>query len=114
MRKLTRMFVPLIVLGVACGKNNSPAIDDALKSDLALASQAQPNGAQFVSPVEAGYAPQQSVASRSISSATRSRASTPARRKSTARRSGSGSSSASGGYYPDPTPPTTTVKHTGR
>jgi len=107
MRKLNWMFVAsMAVLAAACGRGNSPAIDDALKNDLALASQAQP-AQQFVSPAEGGYAPQQQYAApRAIQTATRT---TPARRTSTARRS-----SGSGGYYPAPAPPTTTVKHTGR
>jgi len=108
MRKLTWMFlVPAAVLSVACGRSSSPAIDDALKNDLALASQAQPyNAQQFVSPVEGGYA--QQYAPRAIQTAARQPV---ARRTSTARRS-SGSSSG-GGSYPAPAP-TTTVKHTGR
>jgi len=108
MRKLTWMFVaPAVVLSVACGRSSSPAIDDALKNDLALASQAQPyNAQQFVSPIEGGYA--QQYAPRAIQTAARQPV---ARRTSTARRS-SGSSSG-GGYYPAPAP-TTTVKHTGR
>ena len=114
MRKLKWMaLVPAVVFAAACGRNGSPAVDDALKQDLALASQAQPyNPQQFVSPTEAGlaaqgYAPQnlQTVARAPV-------AATPVRRTSTARRS-SGSSRSSGGYYPAPAP-TRTVKHTGR
>jgi hypothetical protein len=115
MRKITWMFVgSLAVLAAACGRSNSPAADDALKNDLALASQAQ--AAQpVVSPTEAGYATQQQYAApRAIQTA--ARRSTPVRRTSTARRAsgGSSSSSGSGGYYPAPEPPTTTVKHTQR
>jgi hypothetical protein len=108
MRKLNWMFVAsMAILAAACGRSNSPGIDDALKNDLALASQAQPTQ-QFVSPVEGGYAPaQQYVAPRAVQT-TRT---TPVRRTSSARRS---SGSSSGGYYPAPAPPTTTVKHTGR
>ena len=97
MRKLTWMFVvPAAVLSVACGRSSSPAIDDALKNDLALASQAQPyNAQQFVSPIEGGYA--QQYAPRAIQTAARQPV---ARRTSTARRS-SGSSSG-GGSYPAP------------
>ncbi len=114
MRKFNWMFVAsMAVLAAACGRSNSPAADDALKNDLALASQAQP-AQQFVSPTEAGYAPQQQYAApRAIQ--TSGRQSTPVRRTSSARRSSSArSSSGSGGYYPAPAPPTTTVKHTGR
>ena len=115
MRKTTLLFlIPVAVLSVACGRNNSPAIDDALKNDLALASQAQPYNAQsFVSPTEAGLAAQQQYAPRTIQTAARQPTAAPVRRTSTARRS-SGSSSSRGGYYPAPAPPTTTVKHTGR
>jgi hypothetical protein len=108
MRKLAWMFVvPAAVLSTACGRNGAPAIDDALKNDLALASQAQAyNPQQFVSPTEAGYGAQQ-YAPRTIQTAARQPV---ARRTTTARRSSSGSN---GGYYPAPAP-TTTVKHTGR
>jgi len=110
MRNLTSMFlVPAAVLSVACGRSSSPAVDDALKNDLALASQAQPyNAQQFVSPVEGGYA--QQYAPRAIQTAARQPV---ARRTSTARRSSGSSSSGGGGYYPAPAP-TTTVKHTAR
>lgn len=47
------MLVPVAALAVACGRNNSGA-DDALKNDLALASQAQPYMQQF-NPAEMGY-----------------------------------------------------------
>lgn len=116
MRRMKWMaLVPAVVLAAACGRNSSPAVDDALKQDLALASQAQPyNPQQFVSPTEAGlaaqgYAPQtvQTVARAPV-------AATPVRRTSTARRSSGSSSRSSGGYYPAPAPPTRTVKHTGR
>src|SRR4051812_34429582 len=109
------VLLPAAVLAVACGRNSAPALDDALKSDLALASQAQPyNPQQFMSPTEAGLAAQpqnlQAVARQPVYSA-------PVRRTSTVRRS-SGSSRASsgggGGYYPAPTPPTRVEKHTGR
>ncbi len=103
------VLVPAIALAAACGRNSGPAVDDALKTDLALASQAQPyNPQQFVSPTEAGLAGQpqpysyQAVARQPVYTA-------PVRRTSTARRSSSGG----GGYYPAPAP-TRTVKHTGR
>ncbi len=116
MRKAKWMaLVPAVVLAAACGRNSSPAVDDALKQDLALASQAQPyNPQQFVSPTEAGYAAQQ-YAPQSQTVARAPVAAAPVRRTSTARRSsGSSSGRSTGGYYPAPTPPTTTVKHTGR
>lgn len=107
------VFVPAAVLAVACGRNSAPGLDDALKSDLALASQAQPyNPQQFMSPTEAGLAAQpqnlQAVARQPVYSA-------PVRRTSTVRRSsGSSRASSGGGYYPAPTPPTRVEKHTGR
>lgn len=107
------LLVPAAVLAAACGRSNGSNPDDALKNDLALASQAQPYmPQQFVSPTEQGYAPQpygyapqnyQAVARQPVYAA-------PARR--TVRRS-SGSSAGSRVYYPAPAP-TRTVKHTGR
>lgn len=103
-------LVPAVVLAAACGRNSSPAVDDALKQDLALASQAQPyNPQQFVSPTEANLTGQAS-APQNLKTVARA---APARRTSTTRRS-SGSSRSSGGYYPAPAPPTHTEKHTGR
>jgi hypothetical protein len=58
MRSFTKwLLVPaVLVAATACGGTDKPA-DDALKNDLALASQVQPyNPQQFVSPTEAGYA----------------------------------------------------------
>jgi hypothetical protein len=50
------ILIPAAVLAAACGRDN-PKTDDALKNDLALASQAQPyNPQQFTSPTEMGYA----------------------------------------------------------
>ena len=59
MRKLgmTLSVAGLALLG-ACSRGNDARSDDALKNDLALAAQAQPYQAQqFVSPMEAQYAP---------------------------------------------------------
>lgn len=114
MRNLKLMvLVPAAVLAAACGRSNGSNADDALKNDLALASQAQPYmPQQFVSPTEQGYAPQpygyapqnyQAVARRPVYSA-------PARRRAS---SGGSYGRSSGGYYPAPAP-TRTVKHTGR
>lgn len=113
MRKFNLMLlVPAAMIAAACGRNSTPAVDDALKNDLALASQAQAYNPQaFVSPTEAGYAPQpygyapqamQTVARQPVYRA-------PVRRTSTVRRS----SGSSGGYYPAPAP-TRTIKHTTR
>jgi len=50
------VLVPAAVLAAACGRDGAPT-DDALKNDLALASQAQPYmPQQFTSPAEMGYA----------------------------------------------------------
>lgn len=52
-RKL--LLVPAVMLAAACGRDSTT--DDALKNDLALASQAQPyNPQQVTSPAEMGYA----------------------------------------------------------
>lgn len=53
-RKL--LLIPVALLAAACGRDNSKT-DEALKNDLALASQAQPYNPQaFTSPTEMGYA----------------------------------------------------------
>src|SRR5262249_39345950 len=112
MRKLTWiMLVPAAALVAACGRSRAPAVDDALKSDLALAAQAQIGNPSAISATEAGYAPQQYASSRATP--------TVARRTTTSSprppRSGApGSSGGGGGYYPAPAPQTTPVKHTGR
>jgi len=117
MRKIWLVLaVPLAIVATACGKQDTKSLDDGLKNDLALASQAQPyNPQQFVSPTEQGlaaqgYAPQnlQAVARQPV-------AAQPVRRASTVRRSsGSGASrsSGSGVYYPSA--PARVEKHTGR
>lgn len=58
MRSLAKwLLVPaVLVTAAACGGDAKPA-DDALKNDLALATQVQPyNPQQFMSPTEGGYA----------------------------------------------------------
>ena len=53
-RKL--LLIPAALVAAACGRDNSKT-DEALKNDLALASQAQPyNAQQITSPSEMGYA----------------------------------------------------------
>ena len=61
MRNFVKLLaVPTLVLAAACGGNQEPRVDDALKSDLALAATAQPYAPQqFVSPQEMGYMGQQ-------------------------------------------------------
>jgi hypothetical protein len=107
------VLVPMAMLAAACGRNSSPAADDALKNDLALASQAQPyNPQQFISPTEAGLAGQQQYMPQNLQAVARQpvyRA--PAR--TTRRASSSGTRSSAGTYYPAE-PRTTTVKHTQR
>jgi hypothetical protein len=112
------LLVPAAVLAAACGRDASKT-DDALKNDLALASQAQPyNAQQVTSPAEMGYAynpytgqfqpipaaqPQvQRVAARP----------TTVRRASTARRTSS-SSGTRVVYEPAPAP-AEPVRHTKR
>ena len=51
------LLVPAALLAAACGRGDTAKVDDALKNDLALASQAQPyNPQHFTSPTEMGYA----------------------------------------------------------
>ena len=53
------MVAGIAALTSACGRNSQVPLDDALKHDLALASQSQPyNPQQTMSPYEAGYAAQ--------------------------------------------------------
>ena len=109
------LLVPAVVLAAACGRNGSRA-DDALKNDLALASQAQAYmPQQFMSPAEMAaaqaynpYAPQQyqPVARQPVYATPN-----PVRRVSTTRRSTGGSSS---GGYVIREQPTQVVKHTNR
>src|SRR5215467_7463013 len=114
MRKVTWiMLVPAAALVAACGRSRAPVVDDALKSDLALAAQAQIGNPSAISATEAGYAPQQYAASRATPTVAR-RASSSAARRSSSRSSGSRSSAGSGGYYPAQAPQTTIEKHTGR
>ncbi len=50
--------VPALLLGAACAKSDSNKLDDALRSDLTTAAQAQPyQPQQVVSPMEQGYQP---------------------------------------------------------
>ena len=115
MRKMTWiMLVPAAALVAACGRSRAPAVDDALKNDLALAAQAQIGNPSGISATEAGYAPQNYAASRATPTVARRTSSSSARRSSSSRSSGVRSSAGSGGYYPAPTPKTTIEKHTGR
>lgn len=110
MQKATWMvLVPATALLAACGGSKPPAVDDALKNDLSLAAQAQPNAA--ISPTEAGYAPTAQPA------AARQPVRTARRRSSVHHSRGVSSSGASdAGYYPGPAPapPVIVEKHTER
>jgi hypothetical protein len=110
--KKTWLLVPLAIVGVACGKT---ATDDTLKSDLALASQAQQYPAQQVtSPTEQGLAANPYTTSVQRAP-TVSRPAPTVRRTTATRNSASASSGGSSGgqvvYQPAPQP---VVKHTGR
>jgi len=54
-RMLQIVALPAIILLAACGDDNAKKIDEALRQDLSLASQAYPYQ-PFVSPMEQGYA----------------------------------------------------------
>src|ERR1041385_7700649 len=74
--------VPAVAIAAACGRGGSSA-DDALKNDLALASQAQAYNPQFT-PNENGYAPQnapQYAAPRAIQTVPRQPVDTAPRRR---------------------------------
>jgi hypothetical protein len=134
--RITASLGALALLG-GCSKGTDARPDDALKTDLALAAQAQPYQAQqFVSPAEqrygangmplptnaytpnaagapgAVYTPSPTMTRRSSAPVSRA----PARRTSTRSSSGSsGSSRSSGGYsYPSAPAPRPVVKHTKR
>ena len=116
MRTVTWLIcAPALVVVAACGRDKTA--DDALKNDLALASQAQAYNPNF-SPNEAGYAPQSApqYAPQNSPRAVQTVARQPVyRRPTTTRRSSAGSSSSNSGYYPAPaSPPVVVEKHTQR
>ena len=118
MRKIWLVLAaPLAIVATACGKQDSKGLDDALKNDLALASQAQPyNPQQVVSPTEQGLAAQ-GYAGQNLQAVARRPVAAPVRRTSTVRRSSGGGasrSSGSGVYYPPAPPQERVEKHTGR
>lgn len=102
------LVMPAMMLAVAaCGRQDRPQMDDALRNDLSLASStagAQPQ--QFVSPVEQGLAgtapqaapgyaaPQNAAGGYYSAPAPEPRRSVPVYRSSTRRRTSSSSSSA--------------------
>lgn len=112
-------LLPLVALVAACGGNGAPKVDDALKNDLALASQAQPLNAQAnISPTEAGLSAQPqaltSVARQPAAAAPARRTSSARRSSSASRSSGSSSGAGTGTYYPPAPPPVHVEKHTQR
>ena len=135
MRQMTRimMIAPAFAALAACGResaSSTSAVDDALRNDLALASQAQPyRPQQFVSPVEQGYGAQpgqQYYAQQPYPygqpqyqpayAPAPVYAPAPAPRAPAARRSSSGSSGSGTRvvYQPAPQQRTRVVKHTKR
>lgn len=50
----TLSLIPVVAFLAACGGNEAPAIDDALRADLTLASQVQPPMQPYMSPQEMG------------------------------------------------------------
>ena len=112
------VLVPAAVLAAACGRNSGQNADDALKNDLALASQAQAYmPQQFMSPAEMGMAQNpygygynqqqyQPVYRQPVYASPN-----PVRRVSTTTRRSTGSSSGSRVIYEQPTQ---TIKHTKR
>ena len=85
----TLILIPAVLVAAACGRNSNA--DDALKNDLALASQAQPATPQLVSPTEATPA----AAPAHVASA-------PAAHRSTHTVSHARRPSSGGGYTPAP------------
>lgn len=119
MRKsMLMVLVPAAMLAAACSQKSNSALDDGLKNDLALASQASPANQATISPTEAGLSAQPSnLASTRQPTAAPVHHTTTVHHTSSARRSsGSSSGSSSGGYYPSaPAQPATHVeKHTQR
>src|SRR5438477_4600424 len=110
------LLVPAAVLAAACGRDSAKT-DDALKNDLALASQAQPyNAQQVTSPSELGYV--YNPATGQYQQVPRYTTPAPVQRTATrtvARRSSSRASSSGGSrvvYQPAPAPEP--VRHTQR
>ena len=105
------LLVPAVMLAAACGRDAKT--DDALKNDLALASQAQPfNPQQVTSPAEMGYAynpytgqfqpvPQTPYQYPQAQAPTVQRVAT---RPATVRRTSSGSSAGTRVVYQEPAP----------
>lgn len=112
--KALKMFllVPAAILAVACGRDDSKKVDDALNADLSLAAQARPYTAMdSISAMERAYAAQ------GLAPVGYAPAAAPVRERVVYRdrpvyRSTSSGSRSSGTYSTART--TTTVKHTKR
>lgn len=103
------LLVPAAMLAAACGRDSAKT-DDALKNDLALASQAQPyNAQQLTSPTEMGYAYNPYTGQFQPVPKYQTPAQ-PVRRTTTRRASSSGSSGTRVIYRPAPEP----IRHTKR
>ena len=112
---ITLSLASLALLG-ACNHGSDTHPDDALKSDLALAAQAQSfQPQQFVSPGEQSLTGSTRAPAPRYSAVPRSRQSVyhaPASRRSASRGTSRGTSD--GGYYPGPSTPPEPVRHTER
>ena len=110
------LLVPAALMAAACGRDNSKN-DDALKNDLALASQAQPyNAQQFTSPAEMGYAYNPYTGQFQPVPAAQPQVQRVAARPTTVRRTSTARSSSSGTrvvYQPAPAP-AEPIRHTKR
>ena len=116
--KTTLIMAPTLALAAACGREQ-PRVDDALRNDLTLATQAQQYRQQYVSPtelgygqpggyvqtpyglqpVQAGYAPQGYYAPAPAPAPVRERVVYRTRTASTARSGGGGGTYSSAGTY---------------
>src|SRR5688572_8588597 len=86
MQRIKFMIGPVLVLTMACGKDNDRPIDESLSRDLSLAGQ-QYAPQQYVSPAEqayGGYAPQYAPAAYSQPQRSAPAVRRPAARTSTA------------------------------
>jgi hypothetical protein len=115
------LLAPVFALAAACSRDDqAPAVDDALKNDLALAAAAQPyQPQQFVSPMEQGYAgaygPQYAPQGYAPAPQPYYVPAAPAPVRRPAPRARTVSSASSGTVYRAPAPaPAPAVKHTKR
>jgi YMGG-like Gly-zipper len=107
-------IVPVVVVASACGRRAVSAMDDGLKNDLALASQAQSFNPQFANPAEQGNGQSATGYATSMSRSTpRQPVYTSSPRRASATRGTGSSTSGSGGVYRQPAPEEP-VRHTRR